>query len=155
MPKSIPFAVLAILTAACSSSSGGGSPSLYGTWYYADSAGAGVGLTFNQSGTYVAQELALTSSTSGDDQAEKGTFTVSGSTITLTPTEWSCPGPDPIYKLTYSFQGSDLAVSQPSGAAVLQPDTQPPSSVAITFGCFTNGDSGEIFTPEPLAPVSN
>jgi len=144
---------VALLAVACSSASGGGSPSLDGTWYYVNAAGtAGIGATFNQDGSYVAEDLALTSSTSANVRAEKGTFSVSGNAITLTPKESSCPGPDPIYHLSYSFQGSNLELAEPSGGVVLQPDTQTASNAAITFGCF---DSSGNFTPEPLAAVSN
>ena len=146
--------IAAVLASACSSGSGGGSPSLDGKWEYIDSAGtAGDGVTFNSDGTYVLQVLQLTSSTSGNDEVEKGTFTVSGNTITATPKEWSCPGPDTVSTMTYSFQGSSLALALPSGILILQPNTSPPATNAsIVIGCF---DSSGNFKPEPLASVTN
>jgi hypothetical protein len=123
--KPISFVVAALLATACSSSSGsGGPPSLDGSWIYANSDGsAGAGAEFKSDGTYEVQELTVTSSTTVNDQIETGTFTVSGSTITLTPKQSSCPGPDAVYTLNYSFQGSNLALTQPSGIIVFQPNT--------------------------------
>jgi hypothetical protein len=148
-----PIVVAAVMATACSSSSGG-PPSLDGNWFYADSAGtSGVGVSFKNDGSYELQELVLTSSTSGNDQVEIGTFTVSGNTITVTPTQWSCKGPDAIYQLTYSFDGSNLSLAQPSGIIVMQPNNNTASSgEAIAIGCF---DTAGNFTPEPLAAVSN
>jgi hypothetical protein len=143
----------AVMVVACSSSSSGGPPNLYQTWAYVDSAGtAGAGATFTSDGTYELQILELTSSNSGDDQVEIGTFTTSGSTLTLTPKQSTCAGPDAVYSMGYSFSGGNLVLALPSGTIVMQPDTATASDVAITNGCF--GDAG-AFTSEPLAPVSN
>jgi hypothetical protein len=113
---------------------------------------AGLGVIFNSDGTYTFTELELTSSTSANAQIETGTFTVSGATITATPKEWSCPGPDAVYSLSYSFQGSSLNLSQPSGIIILQQNTSTASSGAIAIGCI---DSSGNFKAEPLAAVSN
>ncbi len=145
---------IALLTGACSSSSGGDSPSsIVGTWDYANaSTNSGLGATFNSDGTYVLDLLRLTSGNAADAQAETGTYTVSGNTITTTPQKSSCPGPDPVSSATYSFQGSNLELVQPSGIVVLQPDTTMASNIALAIGCF---DSSGNFTAEPLAPVTN
>ena len=154
MAKAMVTAFLVALTAACSSGSGGGSPSLTGTtWEYANSAGtAGEGVVFNTNGTYALLVLQLTSSSSGNVQEETGTYVVSGNTITVTPKEWTCPGPDPVYSATYSFQGSSLAITEPSGVVIFQPDDQMASMAALTHGCFS---SSGAFTAMPLASVSN
>ena len=142
---------VALLAAACGSSSK--APSLDGTWVYSDSAGtAGAAATFNSNGNYVLSVLQITSSTTANAAIEKGTFTVSGSTITLTPQESSCTGADPVYTMSYSFQGSNLELVESSGIIVFQPDTSTASDIAITDGCFS---SSGAFTASPLAPVSN
>lgn len=143
----------AVMVAACSSSSGGGTPSLYQTWAYVTADGsAAAGATFTSDGTYLFQELTLTSSTTANDQVEEGSFTISGSTITATPKQWTCPGPDAVYTLGYSFQGGNLVLAQPAGTIVMQPDTATASSISITNGCFASSGS---FTTAPLATVSN
>jgi hypothetical protein len=151
--KQIAIVIASLVAAACSSSSGGGTPSLDGTWYYVNASGtAGAGATFKGDGTYLLQELVLTSSSTGNDQMETGTFVDSSGTLTLTPKQWSCPGPDAIYKLSYSFNGGNLVLAQPSGVIIMQPDTQTGSTGAITIGCF---DSSGNFKASPLAAVSN
>jgi hypothetical protein len=154
--KIVSIVGVALLTAACSSGSSSGSSgsnSIDGNWLYTDAAGTGgVGLTFNADGTYVLTELVETSSTSFNAQVEDGTFTVSGNTITETPQKSSCPGPVPVHQLTYSFQGSNLAVTDSSAVVVLQPNTATASNAAIVIGCF---DANNNFTAQPLAPVSN
>ncbi len=54
-------------------------------------------MTFRSDGTYVFSILEFTSPNSADAVVETGTFTTSGSAVTFTPQQWSCPGPDPIY----------------------------------------------------------
>ena len=130
----------------------GASP-LVGTWMYQYSSTVAYGATFTATGVYVAQTLLLTSDTTADDGIEKGTYTVAGNTIMLTPQESTCPGADPVYSVSFSFSGSDLILGTSSGEVIYQPDTSTASSgISITDGCFdTSGD----FTASPLAPVSN
>jgi hypothetical protein len=153
-PCPIVAVVFALLVPACSSSSGSGStPSLYGTWAYLNAAGTeGEGITINSDGTYVLSLLQITSPASANVQSEQGSFTLSGSTITATPKEATCAKPDPVYTATYSFQGSNLEIAEPSGVIVFQPDNATGSNIAITFGCFS---SSGTFTASPLVPVSN
>lgn len=141
------------LVLGCASSNGDTAPSLYGNWIYASAGGtSGVALTVGRDGTYVLSSLALTSPTSAEAQVERGTYTAMGSTIVTTPTEWSCPGPDPVTTLTYRFVGADLELVLPTGILTLAPNTASASTMfAISFGCFTGGS----FVPAPLAPVSN
>jgi hypothetical protein len=137
---------------------GGGSSSpasrLVGEWIAIDSTGTeAVGVTFESDNTYVAQTLALTSSTSALDEGESGVYAATASEITFTPRKSSCPGPDPIYSLSYSFSGSSLVVYTPSGGLSLEKNDSPGGgSASITFGCFQSDGS---FVPSPFVAVSN
>src|SRR6185295_3373010 len=86
---------------------GGGDPTpadrLQGNWLFADADGlTGVGLTFDGS-DYVAFLMGLTSTNTANAEVERGGFDASTTQITFTPREWSCPGPDAIYALSYRF----------------------------------------------------
>ena len=138
-------------------SCGGGSSSpesqLIGQWISTDSTGSqGVGLEFDSDGTYVAQLLELTSSTSANDEGESGVYTATSSTINFTPQKSSCPGPDPVYSLTYSFSAGGLVVATPSGAIGLTRNNPGLANGTITFGCFQPNGS---FVASPVAPVGN
>ncbi len=147
------FIAASLLCVACSGSSGSSSPSLYGNWVY-ENGTVGQGLTLKADGTYVALVLAEVSPTSADAQVETGTFVVNGSTITATPTQWSCRGADPSATYAFSFNGEDLVISDASGVIVYQPNNATgSSSFAITIGCFDSQTGA--FKPQPLAPVGN
>jgi hypothetical protein len=148
------LAVLASMTDGCG---GGGGPSLYGNWSFENPDGVtGIGLDLSPDDTYVFLLIAVTSSGQGSGRAnvesETGTFVVAGSKITFTPKQWTCPGPDPVYVLSYTFDGQNLVMGSPSGLTSLAPNG--PSSggtIGLTYGCFTAG----VFTPSQLAPVTN
>ena len=134
---------------------GGSSPEdqLAGTWVYT-SGYEGVGLTFTTDGTYVAQVLQQTSSTSGNDEVEKGVYSVSGNQINWTPQEYTCPGPDPVYSTSYSFTGGNLVIVTPGSADVVtlvRNTSSAAGSSSLVLGCFQSGS----FVQEPLAPVGN
>jgi hypothetical protein len=143
-----------VVLVGCNTSVGGGhgTPSLEGNWLETN-ATEGLGLTFDANGDYVASVLALTSANSANAQEEVGTWTMNGSTLTLTPREWSCLGADPAYSYVYQFGGSDLELTSTSAALhILQPNTATVStSFTLTIGCF--GDNYTTFTAQPLAPV--
>jgi len=141
---------LLVLFLACSSSSG--PPSVYNTWLYTSTDGtSALGVTFKTDGTYVSQVLQLTSATSGNDQVESGTFTARGSTLTFTPTKWSCPEPtDPPYTATYQQSGDTLSIAYSSGVVVYVVDTAGASSFAIATGCFPKSGG---FVATPLEPI--
>lgn len=144
-------AVLLLAMLGCGSSSP--EDQLAGTWTYTNG-NNGIGLTFATDGTYVAQVLQLTSSTSGDDEIEKGVYSVSGNQINWTPQEYTCPGPDAVYSTSYSFSGGDLVIVTPGSAGIvsLVRDTSSSSgNASLVLGCFQSGS----FVQEPLAPVSN
>ena len=126
---------------------------LAGTWTYINGY-SGIGLTFSTDSTYVAQVLQVTSSTSAEDEIEKGVYSVSGNDIIWTPQEYTCPGPDPVYTTPYSFSGGNLVVVTPGNSAVVtfSRDTSSGSgNESLVFGCFQSGS----FAQQSLAPVSN
>jgi hypothetical protein len=144
-------AVLLLTLVGCGASSP--EEQLAGTWIYANG-NDGVGLTFTADGTYVAQVLQLISSSSADDEIEKGIYSVSGNQITWTPQEYTCPGPDAVYSTSYSFSGGNLVIVTPGSADIvsLTRDTSSASgSSSLVLGCFQSGS----FVQESLATVSN
>lgn len=144
---------IALTMVACSSSTEQ-SPSIYGDWLYASADGkSGVSLTFKQDNSYVFSRLLLTSETSAEAEVETGTFTDSGSTITFTPKQWTCPGPDPVTSVGRSFAGGNLLFSLPSGLITLKPNnsTGDGTAFAVVYGCFKAG----TFVKADLAPVDN
>jgi hypothetical protein len=146
--------VLLAAVASCSGNSETPRERLIGQWLYTNSSGgAGVDATFNLDDTYSVQTLQLTSDTAGNDEVETGVFSATDTEITFAPQKHTCPGPDPVYTLTYHFTGDSLVVVFPDGAIALSRNTTPPSSNAIvTFGCFQSDGS---FVTAPLAAVSN
>jgi hypothetical protein len=123
-----------------------------GKWLYAGSS-AGIGLEFDTNYTYKAQLLQETSTTTGNDQAEVGTFAVTDTAITFTPQQSTCPGPVPVYADNYTFNGDSLVLAYSTGGMAFSRNTTPPATNAIiTFGCFQSDGS---FVTSPLAAVSN
>ncbi len=147
-----------VLLAAVASCGGGSSETpqqrLIGQWLYTNSAGsAGVDITFNTNATYTAQILQLTSTTSANDEIEDGVFSTTDTEITFTPQKYTCPGPDPVYSVTYSFNGDSLLLSLSTGATAFSRNTNPASSnMTIGFGCIQSDGS---FVTSPLVAVSN
>jgi hypothetical protein len=148
------FARLALLVAGlsgCSSSN----PGPYGTWLLLDpTSKTGAAMDIHTDNTYVAALLFLTSSTTANAQVETGTIAVSGDTLTLTPKESTCTGPDPGGSITYAIQDGDLVLNRTDGPISLQPNRATATTAfATTLGCF--GTFITEFTPQPLAPVTN
>lgn len=146
------LAALGVVTVGCGSPEGP-AQRLNGTWIYiaADNSVA-VGATFSPDGTYVLQEMSLTSTNSADDEIETGTFSATDSDITTVPQQYSCPGPDPATTVAYDFSGSSLQIVSSSGITTLGRDTAQPSSMfSLTLGCFQSDGS---FVAQPLAPVA-
>jgi hypothetical protein len=144
--------VLLAAMASCGGNSETPKERLIGKWFYSGSS-AGIGLQFDSVDTYSAQVLQLTSTSTGNDEVETGVFSATDTEITFTPQKYTCPGTDPVYTLTYHFNGDSLSVLYSTGAVLLSRNTTPPSSNAIlTFGCFQSDGS---FVTSPLAAVSN
>jgi hypothetical protein len=143
-----------LLMAGCgSSSSGSSTPSLYQTWEDLSANGEnGQFLVFSQSGGYVHSILATTSSANVfDAEIEQGTFTISGQTMTLTPTQWTCTGAYAPYTATFNISGQTLEFVVNGAILGLQPDTATAGQGTLVEGCF--GSTGG-FTQQALAPVS-
>ena len=149
------LAVLLATVAAC----GGGSSEtpqqrLIGQWLYTNSSGsAGIDITFNTNTTYTAQILQLTSTTSANDEIEDGVFSTTNTEISFTPQKYTCPGPDPVYSLAYTFNGDSLLLSYSTGAVAFSRNTTPAATnFTAAFGCIQSDGS---FVVSPLAAVSN
>jgi hypothetical protein len=126
-----------------------------GDWLFTDSTGtSGVFIDFKADGTYAGGQIVETSASSADTEVEDGNWVATDTTITSTPTKWSCPGPDSVSTVTYSFSAANLVVSDPSGLITFAPNDSASSSQTITLqtGCF---DSNGNFTAAPVAPVTN
>lgn len=125
-------------------------PSLYSTWYEAQST-YGIGLTLTGSGTYVLQTILPTGGTTFEDQVEKGSFVKDGATLTFTPLEWTCTatGPGQPWTATYSQYGNNLELATTSVVYGFTLDTATLSQGQITLGCFTSTG----FVAQPLAPL--
>lgn len=127
---------------------------LIGTWEYINADQSSVFQLKFMAATYVSQQIELTSTASGDDEIETGSYVATETQITATPGAWSCPGPDPVGLIGYSFTAAgNLEIATPSGTTILSRDTAPASSnTALTYGCIQPDGS---FAAAPLAPVAN
>ena len=156
--RALAVCVLLGLGLGCSSSNSGGSGGLVGTWMYVSAdMTRGFGLTFRADNTYTFDILLLTSPTTANAEIESGTYSTSGTTINITPQQWTCPGPDAIYTITYSqsgdtfefmYNGTVIAMSRDTASGML-------NNFAFTEGCTHDASGNPVFTPMPLAPVSN
>jgi hypothetical protein len=128
---------------------------LSGEWLFVFPSGErATALSFKSDGTYSTTQIDVPTPTSRDQEVENGTYAATDTSITFTPTAWSCQGPDPVTTLPYAFVGGGLQITEPSGAVVFIVDTEPPlaSSVTVQTGCFSaNG----AFTQSPVAAVTN
>jgi hypothetical protein len=129
---------------------------LYGSWVFSVGDGgtsAEGAATYNTDGTYQTIAVEFTSSTSAQEQIEQGTFALSGTTITYTPTESTCPSPRPVGSNSYQVVSGALVVTTPGYS---MPSTFHHGSVTLpastVTGCF--GSDG-VFHPASLAPVTN
>jgi hypothetical protein len=110
-------------------------------------------LHYKSDGSYESDVVTFPTANLWRAQIEIGTYTVSGSMVTTTPTQWSCPGPDPVATATFSLSNGTLVLANASGAVTLSPQEHPeaPANVGVTIGCFSDNS----FTAMPLAPVTN
>ena len=146
------LALLLLLGIGCGSGSDSPADKLQGNWMYVAADGlTGIALDFQGNG-YVTGFLGLTSATSANAEIETGIFTATASSIGFTPQKYSCPGPDAVYSLDYSWSGSLLAIHAGANLYLLERnDAMANGSFVITTGCVQNG----YFYPMPVAPVSN
>lgn len=141
--------VILFVLSAC----GGGGP-LDGNWIQIASDGSD-GVAFNINGNnYVLAVIEVTSSASVNMQKEAGTITWTNTTLTLTPTESSCPGSDPARTWDYAIVNGSLQTTESAGALIFQPNTaQASTNLSIAYGCFLYSQGA--FMPYPLTPVNN
>ena len=108
-------------------------------------------IDFTSDGQYSTSKVQQASTTVTNIQAEKGTYMVTGSTLTTVPQEWTCPFDDPSYMVAISFVGGDLELSTSSGTISLQKTTVRVDQGSYpTYGCFYSTG----FMPEPYGPAS-
>jgi len=146
--------LLGFFAVGCGGGSDDPADKIVGDWLYVDAAGVqGLGISLKPDRTYTAIVLLLDSSTSGRGQVEKGVYTATDTTITMTPQQWTCVGPDRAETLSYTFSGVSLAITSGSKFFNLTRVPQAPDMGAmITLGCFLQDGS---FVESPLAPVTN
>ncbi len=158
------YAAAFVALAACSPADGsntaggggGGATSnapLVGTdWESVSSDGtSALDIELNADGTFLLQAFAV-GSTVIDDEAQNGTYSIAGSTITFVPTEWTCTGSDPAFAETLLLSGGVLTLSDSTGSTSFSPAaSQVSANASVTFGCFSS--SG--FVASPLVPVMN
>jgi hypothetical protein len=129
------------------------SPSLFRNWLVTNAAGNVFNeLTLNPDGTYQITILITTSTVTGDEYIQKGTFALNGGTITLTPTEASCPTALIPSSLTYDFDGAALSVTDSSGTktnyAATSSAVPGPAGLTLVVGCSLS--QGAPWMPEPM-----
>ncbi len=149
-----------LLLAAIGCGGSNDSEMIVGTWFAsaapnwasdANSTGTTVIIDFTSDGKYSASKVLQASTTVTDIQSETGSYTLTGSTLTTVPGQWTCPYDDPPYTVSIAFVGGDLELSTSTGTISLQKTTvRVDQGLYPTYGCFYSTG----FTPEPLGPAS-
>jgi len=117
-----------------------------GTWLYLTSSVNGaIELTFTGGNFHLRALEALTDGTFGV-QLDGGTYTLSGSILSLTRTSSSCSGLTVTSKTTGTEtvirQGNSLTITSSTNQTVLQLETSPPTCMdTATIGCFVSDTS--------------
>jgi hypothetical protein len=107
-------------------------------------------IELNADNTFLLQAFSV--GTVIDDEAQSGTYSIAGSTITFVPTQWTCTGSDPAFTETLLLSGGVLTLSDSTGSTSFSTATsQVSANASVTFGCFSS--SG--FVASPLVPVMN
>jgi hypothetical protein len=133
----------------------GTNPTPYGRWLDVASASASSLLTLNSDGTYEYDLLFTTSTQTGDEYVQKGTFVLNGADLVLTPTEASCPGRVPVGTNSYGINGVALSTTDASGTQANYAATTTTAlgnGLTLVVGCSQNNGP---WMPEPVAPVAN
>jgi hypothetical protein len=133
----------------------GANPTPYGNWLNVTN-GTTTLFTLNSDGTYALTALAATSTETGDEYIQKGTFVLEGADIIFTPQQASCPGNLPVSIDTYGINASGLSTTDAGGNQVgYEPTTMTSlgqNLTTIVVGCSVNGGA---WMPEPVASVGN
>lgn len=129
-------------------------PSLLGAWLNAPSSSEAVELTFGASTWQTKDLVSLTDGTNGV-QIDSGTYTLSGSALTMLHTSSSCKGISVTLASsvtdTVARQGNSLTLTSSTTMSVWQIETAPPTGMgAATIGCL---DSSGNFTANPIGAL--
>jgi hypothetical protein len=138
-----------------SSSTGGGSSitpcnssaNIVGSWELADDGSQGViGIyTFASSGAFTVALFASAGAGAFDEEEETGTYTVSGSVLTLNIIQSTCPAAAPPVVLACGKASGDLILQVPGETEGLWVPGKAPTG-DMTTGCDVNG----VWEPFPL-----
>jgi hypothetical protein len=121
---------------------------IVGTWEAAGTGALSVLVTFTSGGVETVEFFAAGASAGTYDEEEAiGTYTVSGSLLTFTPTAISCPTPASAGIDNCVLADGDLFSTNASGTTTVFAPAAPSSidQSLITLGCFDNP-----FVPYPL-----
>lgn len=133
----------------------GSNPTPYGSYVNVTN-GTSELVTLNSDDTYQITVLVPTSSETGDEYIQKGTFTLDGAALTFTPQQASCPKNEPVAHDTYGINAAGLSVTDSSGNQVDYTRTTMTSLgqdlTTLVVGCSQNGGA---WMPEPIASVGN
>jgi hypothetical protein len=134
-----------------------GANSLLGAWQFtSQNPTLAIVVKFKSDGSYESNVVTFPAANFWQDQIELGSYSVSNTTLTVTPAQWSCSGPDPVSTSMFSFSNGNLALTNAKGAIVYSPqpsaDQGVPANVVVTLGCY---DSNGGFKAMPLSPVEN
>jgi hypothetical protein len=140
-----------------------GAPSVFGSWLTVNSANTvSTELTLNANGTYQLTVLVTTSTVSGDEYVQQGTFTLNGALLTLTPTEATCSAPLTPATYTYGIDTTILVLTDSSGTSTFYGATTADlgSGLTLVVGCSVNGGAWSPASttgspPVPADPGSN
>jgi hypothetical protein len=102
----------------------------------------------NPDGTYQTTTLIVTSTVTGDEEIQKGTFALNGAIIAFTPTEASCAAVGTPGLFSYAFNGTNIELTDTSGTQTTFARTASaapgPPGLTLVVGC------GTPFAPEPM-----
>jgi len=133
------------------------SPVLFGSYTTMPTAGTYYEITLNPDFTFQFTIVVATSTVTGDEYIQTGTYALNGEAITFTPIEASCPVVTAISTDAYAFNAAALGTVDSSSTATVWTTTTAaipgPANLTYVLGCSPS--TGAAWTPEPLAPVSN
>ena len=127
----------------------GGGDELSGTSWFALSGGVGTSLSFDDSHGY-AMAAGFSSGGSFQLEVQRGTYAISGGSLTFSARESSCPNTPRSASERFALSGSTLAIGDASDAIVFARDSGDPPNGAISYGCF---DASGAFAPMAIHPV--
>ena len=128
---------------------------LVGTWLYYPEATVHV-LVFHADGTFEFDEIFGTGEGSSDDERLTGPYSISGETLTLSPTEVSCPTAAPLVYTPFSVSADALRLTSSAGMETFTRLTVGSVTEILpanpAYGCFSDGGG---FMTDTFGPVSD